>query len=136
MREEGTKVPIIARGKEFELCPIGLHQATVRDIAQITHKDWGERVKVIFETDKLGKEGQPLSVFHEASLSLSPKAKLTSIIENILGRSITPNERKNGFDLETLRGMSCRVNVKHRVSQTGSEYAFVDSVIGDDELPF
>jgi hypothetical protein len=122
-------MPIIVKGKEFELCPAGLHHAKVREISQFRHKEWGERVKFTFETDKIGKEGQNLSVFHEASLSLSPKAKLTSIVEGVIGRPITPEERKQGFDLEELVGMSCLVNVKHKFSQAGNEYAVIDTVI-------
>ena len=123
-------MPIIAKGREFELCPIGLHPARVKDITQFTHKEWGERVKFVFETDKIGKEGQNLSVFHEASLSLSPKAKLSGIVESILERSVTPEERKNGFKVEKLLGEKCQVNVKHRFSQTsGNEYAYIDAII-------
>jgi hypothetical protein len=127
----GTKMPIIVKGKEFELCPAGLHHAKVREISQFRHKEWGERVKFTFETDKIGKEGQNLSVFHEASLSLSPKAKLTSIVEGVIGRPITPEERKQGFDLEKLVGMNCFVNVKHKFSQAGNQFAFVDAVIAN-----
>jgi hypothetical protein len=122
-------MPIIAKGKEFEVCPAGLHHAKIADITQFTHENWGERVKFTFETDQIGKEGQNLSVFHEASLHLSPKAKLSGIVESILGRSVTPEERKNGFNVEKLLGKKCQVNVKHRFSQTGNEYAYVDAII-------
>ena len=122
-------MPIIAKGKEFEQCPAGLHSAKVKAIESFTHDAWGDRVKFIFETDVVGKEEQNLSVFHEASLNLSPKAKLSGIIESILGRPITPDERKNGFDVESLLGMNCQISVKHRLAQTGNEYAFVDAII-------
>jgi len=124
-------MPIIVKGKEFELCPAGLHHAKVREITQFTHQEWGERVKFTFETDKIGKEGQNLSVFHEASLSLSPKAKLRGIVEGLIGRPITPDEYKQGIDLEKLVGVNCLVNVKHQFSKTGNEYAFIDAVIAN-----
>lgn len=50
-------MPIIAKGKEFELCPAGLHPATVAEIIPFEHESWGERIKFTFETDKIGKEG-------------------------------------------------------------------------------
>ena len=125
-------MPIIAKGKEFEQCPVGLHPAKVKAIESFTHDAWGERVKFTFETDKVGKEGQSLSVFHEASLNLSSKAKLSSIIESITGRLITPDERKEGFDVEALVGMTCTINVKHKLSQTGNEYAYVDAILTDN----
>ena len=124
-------MPIIAKGKEFEQCPAGLHSAKVKAIEQFTHDAWGERVKFTFETDKIGKEGQHLSVFHEASLNLSPKAKLSGIIESITGRLITPDERKEGFNVESLLSKSCKINVKHRLSQAGDEYAYVDALISN-----
>lgn len=122
-------MPVIAKGKEFELCPAGLYPATVVKVTPFEHESWGERVRFTFETDQIGKEGQTLSVFHEASLNLSPKAKLSGIVEDLLGRPITPEERKNGFDIDSLVGITCQVNVKHRFSQTGNEYALVDAVI-------
>ena len=125
-------MPIIVKGKEFELCPAGLHQAIVREVTPFEHESWGKRVKFTFETDKIGQEGQPLCVFHEASLNLSPKAKLSGIVESIIGRPITPDERKNGFDIEALVDMNCQINVKHRFSQTGNEYAYVDAIIMDN----
>ncbi len=125
-------MPIIVKGKEFENCPPGLHRATVREIIPFEHESWGERVKITFETDKIGKEGQPLCVFHEASLNLSPKAKLSGIVESIIGKPITPDERKNGFDLEALVGLNCQINVKHKFSQTGNEYAYVDAILQDN----
>ena len=121
---------IIAKG--FEQCPVGLHPAKVKAIESFTHDAWGERVKFTFETDKVGKEGQTLSVFHEASLNLSSKAKLSGIIESITGRLITPDERKEGFNVETLIGMTCEINVKHKLSQAGNEYAYVDAILTDN----
>lgn len=123
---------IIAKGRDFELCPPGLHHAVIKEIKQFEHESWGDRVRFTFETDKIGKEGQPLSVFSEASLSLSPKAKLSGIVENILGREITSVERKNGFDIEPMLGMKCMVNVKIRVSKAGNEYSYVENVITDN----
>lgn len=125
-------MPIIVKGKEFENCPIGLHRAVVREITPFEHESWGNRIKFTFETDKIGKEGQPLCVFHEASLNLSPKAKLSGIVESIIGRSITLDERKKGFDIESLVGLTCQINVKHRFSQTGNEYAYIDAILTDN----
>lgn len=123
---------IIARGREFELCPVGLHRAQVKEITQFTHDAWGERVKFTFETDVIGEEGDNLIVFNEASLKLSPISKLTSIVEGILGCPVTPEERKNGFDVLSLLGKTCKISVKHKFSQAGNEYAFVDAVITDN----
>lgn len=123
---------IIAKGREFELCPVGLHRAQVKEITRFTHDAWGERVKFTFETDVINKEGDNLIVFNEASLSLSPKSKLNGIIESIIGRTIAPDERKKGFDVLSLLGMPCQISVKHRVSQSGNTYAYVDAIITDN----
>ncbi len=123
---------IIAKGREFELCPVGLHPVQVKEITQFTHDSWGERVKFTFETDVVGKEGDNLIVFNEASLNLSPKSKLNGIIESIIGRQITPEERRNGFDVLSLLGMECQISVKHRVSQSGNTYTYVDAIITDN----
>lgn len=125
-------MPIIAKGREFELCPVGLHRAQVKEITQFTHDAWGKRVKLTFKTDVIGEEGDNLIVFDEASLKLSPKSKLTSIVEGILGHPVTPEERKNGFDVLSLLGKNCKISVKHKFSQAGNEYAFVDAVITDN----
>jgi hypothetical protein len=125
-------MPIIAKGREFELCPVGLHRAQVKEITQLTHDAWGKRVKFTFETNVIGEEGDKLIVFNEASLKLSPKSKLNGIIESILGRPITPDERRSGFDVLSLLGKICQVSVKHRVSQSGNTYAYVDAIITDN----
>ena len=102
---------------------------TITDIQEFEHESWGDRICFTFETDKLGKEGQPLSVFHETSPSLAPQAKLRAVIENVLNREITPQEYKDGFDVETLMGLHCQVFVKMRVSKAGKEYSIVESII-------
>jgi len=129
-RRYKTQMPIYAKGRKFENVTPGLHAAAVKNVELFVHESWGERVRITFETALLGAEGQNLSVFHEASLNLSPLSKLSGIAESLLGRQMTEAERENGFDVESLIGIGCEIVVKQRTSEkTGNAYSVVDAII-------
>jgi hypothetical protein len=81
--------------------------------------------KAIFDEAK-GEE--PFIVGADYTLSLNEKANLRHMLESWRGREFTAKELK-GFELATVIGKACMVNIIHRVSKTSKkEYAVVASV--------
>ena len=110
------------------LCPLGRHDAKV-SMVRYTPSEFGEMMRVVFEVNKVGRNGKPFSVFIDASPIILPQSKLSGIIEALLGRPMTQEERNNGFDMESLVGIRCQVNVVHRVARHGRRYAVVESIV-------
>ncbi len=68
------------------------------------------------------KGEQPLVIDKKYTLSLSDKANLTADLNNWRGQAFTEAE-KSAFDITALLGVPCMLNIIHRTSQKGKEYA-------------
>lgn len=90
-----------------------------------------DKVRLTFELcneKKVFKEGEdpkPYSVSREFTLSMGPKANLRAFIEGFGGTKMHDDEAYN-FDLESLLGEACLLNVVH-VEKDGKTYANVTS---------
>lgn len=90
------------------------------------------KVEIMFElinklhTFKEGDEPKPFVITQEYTLSMGEKANLRKIIEGVLGKSFT-NDEANHFDVESLLGQACLINIKHKVSKAGNERAEIAS---------
>jgi hypothetical protein len=130
---------IVSRPKR-ELAPEGVHMAHVANVEPIQHDEYGEKVRFTFELKGQEQEdGSPMWVFKTCSFRLTPKAALTGVVQDVLGRSLTDRELE-GFDLKTLVGCQVQVVVKHKESASGNTYSIIDTIIqvqaGDESLPF
>lgn len=56
---------------------------------------------------------------------LHSKGKLKPFSEAVLGRNLTSEETRNGFDVDTLIGKQVCVVIRDAVSKTGNQYAKV-----------
>lgn len=139
---------LIARessGKDFDPVPAGMHQAVCYGIVDLgtqqpmnpQHKPahkvvflWeipSERVEFTRD-DK--KYNLPRGISRMITLSLSAKSNLRPMLESWRGRPFTPAELE-GFDLKTVLGANCLLNVIHAPGQganAGKTYANVSSV--------
>jgi hypothetical protein len=122
-------------GTKFTPAPAGTHAAVccdVRDLG-ILEVTWQGQVKkqhkvlVSWQIDEPRDDGKPYLVSRRYTLSLHEKAGLRKDLEAWRGRSFTEDELHQ-FDVETIIGKSCMLQVIHR--QSGSDtYANVAAVM-------
>ena len=123
-------------GGDFEVVSIGLHRATCvdligpweEDIPKQFLKPGGKtrrrRCRIVWEVEELTqKDGKPKIISGFYTWSLGDKAKLREVLEAWRGRGFTDQEL-NAFDVETILGKSCQLNVTHN-----GEYANVSAVV-------
>ena len=82
---------------------------------------------MVLETDRIGENGQNLNIWHYCSPKLSRKTKLAQTITGILGCKF--DELDDDFDLEALVGKKTRITVKHVESQSGKQFAKIESFL-------
>jgi hypothetical protein len=121
---------------DYEPCPEGSHVATLWKIINIgtVETEWQGNVKwtpkvrlywelpdepKTYEKEVDGKKETVTSVFSissEYTLTMGERAKLRPIIVGMVGRKMTDDELWD-FDVETLLGKSCILNVTHETGK-------------------
>ena len=102
---------------------LGLHDAIcvfVEDIGtHICKTQWGDKAQhkviIMWELDEMMKSGdyagKPFIQSKQYTFTLFEKGNLSKDIESWFSRKITPEVRKNGFDLQILIGKKCQLNL-------------------------
>ena len=127
----------------FEVTPAGLHLARCYRIVDVgTQKsEYMGQVKFqhkimigweILGTDEQGqpirmKDGRPFAMFKNYTLSWSEKATLRSDLQSWRGKPFTQEELRR-FDLKTVLGAYCMLNVIERQGNDGKMYVNVAGV--------
>ncbi len=128
-------------GKKRELTPAGAYPARCYQMIHLgTNKENinGEdkmlnKVRIswelptelkIFDSEK-GE--QPLIISKEFTLSMHEKATLRKMLASWRGKDFSEDECK-GFDITKLLGVVCMINVIHKQSKQGNEYADISSI--------
>ena len=122
----------------------GVHLATCYGVFDIGTQEYvynGKKVssrKVIFvfevpdariEIEKDGKkENLPRAISEEYTVSLNKKSNLRPALESWRGRPFTEEELQ-GFDLFSVLGAPCMLNINHDVTKNGYPYAFIQSIV-------
>lgn len=109
--------------KTFTPAPAGVHQAVCVDVIDkgILDVTWQGKTKkqhkvdVAWQIDELRDDGKRFLVYKRYTLSLSEKANLRKDLESWRGRQFTRDEEM-GFDVETVIGANCLLNVQHKAS--------------------
>ena len=135
-------MPIIAenKGSDFVLIPAGNHIArcigmieigTIKEETGIYAGKESHKVRVTWETPHeqhdFGKGFQPFTISKEFTLSMNEKATLRKMLESWRGKSFTEDEAK-AFDITKLLKKPCMINVIHKTSGKGSQYADISSI--------
>lgn len=131
-------MPIIAKrtsSNEFVPAPSGAHAAVCVDVVDlgILEVNYGgktkkqHKIRVVWQISENMGDGKPFIVQKRYTLSLHEKAGLTKDLESWRGRSFT-EEEANGFDVETIIGVPCMVNVIQQQKE-GSTYANITAVM-------
>lgn len=125
-------------GTKFQPAPAGSHAAVCCDVRDLGILDvtWQGKQKkqhkilVSWQIDEPRDDGKPYMVSKRYTLSLHEKAGLRKDLESWRGRAFTEAELHQ-FDVETVVGKPCLLNVMHKVSG-GDTYA---NVAGIGPLP-
>jgi len=131
------------KGGMFEACPSGMHLARCYRIVDLgtqkseylgqvkflhkimlgweihTTKDDGTALKM--------RDGRPFAMFKNYTLSWSEKANLRLDLQSWRGKPFTQEEMRR-FDLETVLGAWCLLNVIERPGKDGKTYVNIDTV--------
>jgi hypothetical protein len=134
------------KGGDFPKCPEGLHQSVCVDVIDRGLVDYsyqgqpkGKRREVSFvyqvdvRDEDTGEEirrndGKRFTVSTKFTASLSQNARLVPFLEQWLGKTIPPEVRESGFDLEDLVGRNAQITVIH--DQKGDKtYANIKGIL-------
>lgn len=127
-------MPIIARGgsSDFVPCPAGVHQAVCCDVVDLGMLDttFGQKHKISirWQVAEDMENGKPFLVQKRYTLSLHEKSTLRHDLESWRGRAFTEAESE-GFDVETLLGANCMLNVMHKKGDKGGTFANIAAVM-------
>ena len=118
------------------LAPADNHPARCVEVIDLgtQESEWeGEKsskhkIRITWEVvnEELGADLHPV-ISHEYTASLHEQATLRAHLEGWRGTAFTPGDLQE-FELEKLLGTSCMVQVVHKISKAGNEYAKVSSV--------
>lgn len=111
-------------GENFDPAPEGVHQAVCVDVIDkglVETKGFDGKppkkkhmVSVAWQIDELRDDGKRFLVYRRYTLSLNEKATLRKDLESWRGKKFTRDEEM-GFDVETVIGANCMLNVQHNV---------------------
>ena len=130
-------------GGAFEACPSGMHLARCYRIVDLgTQKsEYMGQVKFLHKimlgweihttkddgTTLKMRDGRPFAMFKNYTLSWSEKANLRLDLQSWRGKPFTQEEMRR-FDLETVLGAWCLLNVIERPGKDGKNYVNIDTV--------
>lgn len=119
-----------SEGGNYEMAPAGTHPAVLVGLIDLgTHTETfqgqapkdAQKLYLIWElTSEHDSQGRPFLVGQEYTYSLGKKAKLRSIVEGFLGRSLADGEE---YDIAEMIGKPCVATVKEGVTGAGKKYA-------------
>lgn len=131
-------MPIIATGsesKQYAPCPSGTHQAVCVDVIDLGIVEGSyqgkpnkrHKINIAWQVSETREDGKLFVVYKRYTLSLSDKATLRHDLESWRGRPFTEQELR-GFDVETVIGANCLINIQHNQVQDKT-YANVVAVM-------
>lgn len=124
-----------ARSGDYEQIPAGNHVARLYQLVDLGMqlKTWQGEEKVQHQIllgfelcHEAMQDGRPFAISATYTLSMHPKAALRRVIEGWRGQAFS-DEEASAFDIETLLGRACMVQVTHRQGQSKT-YANVQSI--------
>jgi len=124
------------QASNYKMAPIGTHIARCYQFIHIgTNEDeyMGEKkdinkIRLTFELPeekqvfREGDEPKPTVISQEYTFSMAPKANLRKLVEGIIGTTLADHEA-DSFDVDSIVGMPCLLNIVHKTSRTGKERA-------------
>lgn len=120
--------------RAYALAPAGTHNAVAVDVQNLglvaTSYGAKHKVRIVWQLESVDADtGRRVEVARLYTLSLHERAALRLDLERWRGKKFSDAELDAGFDLERLLGVNCQVLVSHSLSDNGTTYANVDSVL-------
>jgi hypothetical protein len=127
-------VPIYAKKKTFKPAPEGLWDGVCIDVVDkgMVNTQYGPTHKIqyrwVVNAEPRRTDGKPHMVSMSYPNSLHEKSNQRKMLELWRGKKFTPEELKK-FDLESVLGAPCQIQVAHDVGDDGDPYAFPQIVM-------
>lgn len=125
-------------GKQFPLIEAGLHEAVCYAIVDIgtVHSDAfnTDQRKVVFVWEipdsriEIDGKDLPRALSKHYTMSLGTKANLRKDLVSWRTRDFTPEEEEN-FELKSVLGAACLLNIIHKTKPDGAKYATINTVL-------
>lgn len=118
---------------QYEIAPAGLHPAVCVDVVDEGFKptQFGDKHKVrfVFQIEEQNSKGYRHTVSAWFNLSMHENSSMRQFLEQWRGRPFSEKEinQPPGFDLESVIGKPCALNVVHNESG-GKTYANISGV--------
>lgn len=119
-------------GGDFRVCPAGTHPATLVAILDIgTHAETfqgktTDHRKVVLCFDVHPENEEPIVVIRDYTLSFNEKSALRGLVEKWRGTAFKEDEE---FEIPTLLGKTCFVQITQKQSLNNRTYARLDGVM-------
>lgn len=120
--------------KDYELAPAGVHPARCYRVIDLGTQvsEWQGQTKrahkVMFTWELLGEDkmadGRPFSISRRFTVSTHEKSVLRPFLESWRGKPFSPEEIGR-FDVSSVAGSYCLLNITHDVGRDGTTYANV-----------
>lgn len=128
---KGTDYVLIPAGNHIARCYAMIEIGTIKEESGLYAGKEMHKVRITWETPHechdFGKGMQPFSVSKEFTLSMNEKATLRKMLEGWRGKPFTEDEATK-FDITKLLGVACMINVIHKTSGKGGQYADISSI--------
>ena len=124
----------VSKDRKFAPAPEGCWDGVCIDIVDkgMVQTGWGPKHKVQFRwvLNAIPKrtDGKPHMISMSYTVSMHEKSNLRKMLEVWRGRKFTPDEL-NRFDLETVLGAQCQIQVAQETGEDGDPYAFPQVVM-------
>lgn len=130
-------MPIIATAgdsKTYTPAPEGTHQAVCVDVIDQGMKPnpfkegaLQHKIDLAWQIEETREDGKRFVVYKRYTLSLNEKATLRHDLESWRGRPFTDAEQR-GFDVETVIGANCLINIQHKPGTKDPSKVFANVV--------
>jgi hypothetical protein len=116
-------MPIMARFSNQVLSP-GSHRVRIAKIEEVKNIQDENKLQLQITLEAVGDmHGEPPNVRFWTSCALHPMGRLLPFIEAAIGRQLSSDELRDGFDVSSITGKELIVILKHATSQAGKTYS-------------
>ncbi len=128
----GVKKELIPAGNYVARCYSMIHVGTVKEeyMGEIKTMNkcritWELPTELRVFNEEKGE--QPMVISKEYTLSMHEKSNLRRDLESWRGKGFNEDQAV-GFDVTKLLGVSCMLNIIHKVTKKGAEYATISNI--------
>lgn len=118
-------MPYIVKASASSYLPAGMHVVAVKNIEEVENMADPEKMQLKIELESTEEATMGMRAVFWTSPLLHPKGKLLPFAEAALGRQLTTEEKRDGFDVEALLDRVVCIITKDAVSKAGKPFTKV-----------